>query len=124
MHFDPLDSPGPEGILPVQFFRLSGASSPEKRLLLAVLEAALLDFRKGVDARTRRARRLAHEVDAWFAADDEGWACSFLGVCHALGLDASAVRTRLARWRVEARAPQRAGLPAARPIQRPRRRSL
>jgi len=57
MHFDPLDSPGPEGILPVQFFRLSGASSPEKRLLLAVLEAALLDFRKGVDARTRRARR-------------------------------------------------------------------
>ena len=101
-----LDGPGvvPETILPEQFFRPSAALPPEKRLMLAVLGAALLDLRRSADARTPRARRLAAEADAWFTADDEGWPCSFLSICHALGLDASAVRTRLARWRMEARA--------------------
>ena len=113
MHFEPIDSPpgsldeaglGPETILPAQFFRPSAALPGEKRLMVAVLAAALLDLRRSADARTPRARRLADEVDAWFTADDEGWPCSFLSICHALGLDASAVRTRLARWRMEARA--------------------
>ena len=101
-----LDGPGvvPETILPEQFFRPSAALPSEKRLMLAVLGEALLDLRRSADARTPRGRRLADEVDAWFAADDEGWPCSFLSICHALGLDASAVRTRLARWRMEARA--------------------
>ena len=94
----------PETILPEQFFRPSAALPPEKRLMLAVLEGALLDLQRSAGARTPRARRLADEVDAWFAADDEGWPCSFLNVCQALGLDVSAVRTRAARWRTEARA--------------------
>jgi len=92
----------PEAILPEQFFRPSAALPPEKRLMLAVLEAALLDLQRSAGARTPRARRLADEVDTWFAADDEGWPCSFLNVCQALGLDVSAVRTRAARWRKEA----------------------
>ena len=92
----------PEAILPEQFFRPSAALPPEKRLMLAVLEAALLDLQRSAGARTPRARRRADEVDAWFAADDEGWPCSFLNVCQALGLDVSAVRTRAARWRTEA----------------------
>ena len=100
------DDPGvvPEAILPEQFFRPSAALPPEKRLMLAVLEGALLDLRRSADARTPRARRLADDVDAWFAADDEGWPCSFLNVCQALGLDVHAVRTRVARWRTEGRA--------------------
>ena len=100
------DGPGvvPEAILPEQFFRPSAALPAEKRLMLAVLEGALLDLQRSADARTPRARRLADEVGAWFAADDEGWPCSFLNVCQALGLDVSAVRTRAARWRTEARA--------------------
>ena len=98
------EGPGvvPETILPEQFFRPSAALPPEKRLMLAVLEGALLDLQRR--ASTPRARRLADEVDTWFAADDEGWPCSFLNVCHALGLDVCAVRTRAARWRTEARA--------------------
>src|SRR3989442_8376217 len=88
------DGPGvvPEAILPEQFFRPSAALPPEKRLMLAVLEGALLDLQRSAGVRTARARRLADEVDAWFAADDEGWPCSFLNVCQALGLDVSAVR--------------------------------
>jgi hypothetical protein len=109
MHPDPMidstlgspDGPGvvPDTILPEQFFRPSAALPPEKWLMLAVLEQALLDFRRSVGARTLRERRLADEVDTWFAADDQGWPCSFLNVCQALGLDVSAVRTRVARWR-------------------------
>src|SRR6184192_4567727 len=81
------EGPGvvPETILPEQFFRPSAALPSEKRLMLAVLGEALLDLRRSADARTPRGRRLADEVDAWFAADDEGWPCSFLSICHALG---------------------------------------
>jgi hypothetical protein len=94
----------PEIVLPEQFFGRSAASSSERRLMLAVLERAFVDLRSSRDARTRRIRRLTDEVDAWFAADDEAWPCSFLHVCHALGLDAAAIRSRLACWRVDARA--------------------
>ena len=99
-----LDGPGvvPETILSEQFFRPSAALPPEKRLMLAVLKAALLDLQRSAGARTTLARRRADEVDTWFAADDEGWPCSFLRICDALDLDASAVRTRVARWRTEA----------------------
>jgi hypothetical protein len=98
------EAPGivPETILPAQFFRPSAALLPEKRLMMAVLAGALLDLQRSAGARPPRARRRAAEVDAWFAADDEGWPCSFLNVCQALGLDVSAVRTRAARWRKEA----------------------
>jgi len=104
MGLDPMidSSLEPEIVLPEQFFRRSAASSSERRLMLAVLERALVDLRSSRKARTRRMRRLADEVDAWFAADDEAWPCSFLHICHGLGLDAAAIRSRLVRWRVDA----------------------
>jgi hypothetical protein len=68
--------------------------------MLAILEGALL--RRSANRNTPRMRRLADEVEGWFAADDDGWPCSFLSICHALGLDAAAVRSRLARWRTGA----------------------
>ena len=89
----------PESILPAQFFRRTAAASPERRLMLAVLERALLDLRSSTKGRTRRMGRLADEAAAWFAADDEAWPCSFPRICHALGLDAAAIRSRLACWR-------------------------
>jgi hypothetical protein len=108
MHFDPVidDAPGfvPETMLPEQFFRLSATLSPEKRLMLAVLEGALLDLRQGVGTGTPRAGRRGADADAWFASDDDGWPFALVNVCHALALDASAVRSRLAPWRRELRA--------------------
>jgi len=93
----------PESTLPAQFFRRAAAASSERRLMLAVLEAALLDLRSSTKRCTRRMRGLADEVDAWFAADDEAWPCSFLRICDALGLDAAAIRSRLASWRTGGR---------------------
>ena len=91
----------PETILPAQFFGRAAAASPERRLMLAVLERALLDLQSSTSRRTSRMRRLAHAVDAWFAADNEAWPFSFANICHGLGLDAAAIRSRL---RTDARA--------------------
>jgi len=98
------EAPGlePETVLPEQYFRRSAASSPERCLMVAVLEAALLDLRRSANRRTPRMRRLADEVEGWFRADDDGWPCSFLSICHALGIDAAAVRSRLPRSRTGA----------------------
>jgi hypothetical protein len=100
------EAPGlePETVLPEQFFRRSVASSPERYLMLAVLEGALLDLQRSANRNTPRMRRLADEVEGWFAADDDGWPCSFLSICYTLGIDPAAVRTRLARWRTGAQA--------------------
>jgi hypothetical protein len=100
------EAPGlePETVLPEQFFRRSAASSSERRLMSAVLDEALLDLRRSTNRRTPRMRRLADEVEGWFAADDDEWPCSFQNVCHVLGVEPAAVRSRLARWRNEAQA--------------------
>ena len=91
-------------ILPAQSFRRSGALPPERRLMMAVLRKALLDLQTHAGTGTPRARRHLAEVEAWFASDDDVWPCSFVNVCHALDLDADAVRRRLVGWRRAARA--------------------
>ena len=57
------DGPGVvlETILPEQLFRPSAALPPERRLMLAVLETALLDLRRSAGIGTPRARRLLVE---------------------------------------------------------------
>jgi hypothetical protein len=91
-------------ILPAQFFPRPGALSPERRLMMIVLARALLDLQTHAGTGTPRARRHLAEVEAWFAADDDVWPFSFVNLCHALDLDAAAVRSRLVRWRRAARA--------------------
>jgi hypothetical protein len=91
-------------ILPAQFFPRSGALPPERRLLMAVLARALLDLQTHAGTGTPRARRHLAEVEAWFASDDRVWPCSFVNLCHALDLDADAIRRRLVGWRRAARA--------------------
>jgi len=91
-------------ILPAQFFRCSGALPPERRLMMAVLARALLDLQMHAGTGTPRARRHLAEVEAWFASDDDVWPCSFVNLCHALDLDAAAMRRRLVGWLRAARA--------------------
>ena len=91
-------------ILPAQCFPGSGALPPERRLMMAVLARALLDLQTHAGTGTPRARRHLAEVEAWFASDDHVWPCSFVNLCHALDLDAAAVRRRLVGWRRAARA--------------------
>jgi hypothetical protein len=72
-------------------------SSPEKRLLLAVLGEAITAFTHSAGARNRAGKRRFAEVAAWFASDATDSLFTFVGICDTLGLDASYLRSGLRR---------------------------
>ena len=72
---------------------------PEYGLLWAVLENGLGDYMKYAIAPGRRGKRLFREAEAWIMEDDPTWLCSFVSICHVLGIDPDYLRTGLERWR-------------------------
>jgi hypothetical protein len=72
---------------------------PECRLLWAVMENAVEAYMKHVAATGRRGRRLFREAEEWIMRDDPTWLCSFVSICHVLGLDPDYVRSGITRWR-------------------------
>ena len=71
----------------------------EKRLMLAVLEAAVSDFQKYATASSGRGRRLFADAEAWFAWPASDEALDFESICHALDFDPAFIRDGLRRWR-------------------------
>lgn len=67
---------------------------PVKRLMLAVLDRAVNDFRTYAVVPTGRGRRLFAEVEAWFRSSTDG-ALDFETVCQATGLDPDFIRSGL-----------------------------
>ena len=72
---------------------------PEKRLLLAVLEDAIVCFQKYFHARDAKQRRLYEEVVSWIFAGGDDRAFSFENICETWGLDADYLRMGLLNWR-------------------------
>ena len=70
----------------------------EKRLMLAVLERAVDDFRTYANIPTARGRWLFMEVVAWFDSTETG-PFDFEGICQATELDPDFIRKGLHRWR-------------------------
>ena len=90
-----------EVVTPEQFFppaeRSRIAWTPERRLLLAILEDAVaLFFRYRTDPSTR-GKRLFRETQAWFASTDRTSLAAFESVCDHLNLDADYIRGGLRR---------------------------
>ena len=85
----------PEVILPVQFFAPRCTELPEKRLMLAVLEDAVLTLRRHVGDRRARAQRLVREVEQWMEARNRDWLFSFENICAALNFNPSVMRRGL-----------------------------
>jgi hypothetical protein len=106
--------PEPDIILPSQFLPRTIAT-PEKRLLLAVLEEAIGTFQRYATATDRNSRALFADVEAWFASEDTAWLYSFIGICDAVGIDATYVRSGLGRWLGTHRTPS---LATAQPLYR------
>jgi hypothetical protein len=94
----------PDVILPIQFLPQSIAT-PEKRLLLAVLEEAIGTYQRYFRTRDRRHRLVFDDVEAWFASNDAVWLYSFVAICDAIELDATYVRSGLGAWAATHRAP-------------------
>jgi hypothetical protein len=89
----------PETVLPLQLFaQVRGLWQPEKRLMLAVLENALLPLLRNPARRHGQMverRPLTAEVKAWIASEAREWPFSFVNICDVLGLDEGALRTAL-----------------------------
>ncbi len=85
--------------------------SPEKRLLIAVLDDAVQLFLAGI--RPRRFGDLRHfkEVGDWIMASGGDELFSFDTICNLLGLDPAYLRSGLEKLKTEARTQQRSCRP-------------
>lgn len=89
-------------IVPSQYFdrvRSEDSSQPEKRLMLAVMENAIVTFQKSIYAATRRQRRLLKETEEWIHSLDTSWPFSFENICASLDIEANYLRNGLAQWK-------------------------
>jgi hypothetical protein len=90
-----------DAVLPEQFFgppRGTVETQSEVALMRAVLDDAIHCYQQQFTTKTRHARRLAREAEAWFFDNDERWPFSFVNVCRTLGFDPAYVRRGLRRW--------------------------
>jgi hypothetical protein len=91
-------------MLPVQYLRKPGERrmEPQKRLMLAVLQAVVDDcrgsayrhaagFPRGFD------RRAYQQAQDYVASTDRTWPFSFENLCEAVGLDAGSLRNELTK---------------------------
>jgi len=76
-------------------FRRSSAPTPERLLMLAVLENAVMCYRRYARARDAHGRRRFEEARDWFASCDRSLLFSFESICDALDIHASYVRRNL-----------------------------
>ena len=75
--------------------RRSEHPEPENALLAAILEDAVQEYRKYVQADDPKSKTRFNEVDEWFNRRDKEWIFSFDNVCELLGLDPEYIRRRL-----------------------------
>ncbi len=93
---------GVDSILGGEAERPEITASPRNRLMLAVLEEALVTFQRGLNAHRAEQRRSFHEVDRWVASRDTDWPFSFENICTTLQIDPDYVRRGLKRLKAEA----------------------
>jgi hypothetical protein len=68
---------------------------PEKLLMLAVLEDAVMYIEKSGSPPKGQGSRQLRETIEWIAMDDNDWLFSFNNICDALGFDATSLRLAL-----------------------------
>jgi len=101
---------GPELILPVQYASArhsDGRCEGERRLMLAVLEDAVVTLKIHMRAPSVHSRRIVAEIENWLASGSRAHTFAFGTICDILGFDVKAVRQAVKEWtRVERRDPR------------------
>jgi hypothetical protein len=87
---------------------------PEKVLMLALLEDAIVCFQDNFGTTCKRKRVLFEDAERWILDDDTSYIFSFENICDALGFDANYLREGLMRWK-------KASVGQAQPKEQPRR---
>jgi hypothetical protein len=89
----------PDTMAPTQYFdRLRGgleAQSGERRLMIAILEDAVLAYLKHAGDPRKVQQELFREAEAWVESDDRSWIFAFASICEHLGLEPSQLRRGL-----------------------------
>ena len=91
----------PDTLLSAQYFdtlRRKTRLEPEKRLLLAVLEDAIISFQDNLFSQRSKNQRLFDEAEQWITTPGGEWMFSFDNVCESLGFNPEYVRRGLLRW--------------------------
>jgi len=73
--------------------------NPERLLMLAVLEDAIVCFQDNIGATCQRKRALYRDAEQWILDTDSSYLFSFNSVCDMLDYEASYLRQGLTRWR-------------------------
>jgi hypothetical protein len=88
-------------------------ANPRNRLMLAVLEEALVTFQRGLESAHAEQRRMFYEVDRWIASRDTEWPFSFENICGCLQIDPDYIRSGLHRMKRDALSGRRRERPAS-----------
>ncbi len=92
----------PDPLLPVQYFQTlqnKALLEPERRLMAAVLEDAILCYRRYMAARDTKKKNIFREAEDWIFDNKSDWFFSFDSVCEVLDLNPESVRQELLRWK-------------------------
>ena len=82
----------------------SGPISPERDLMVAILDEALNDYQRCFRAREKKGRKRFADARAWILKTDSQWIFSFINCCEVLGIDPGYLRRGLLRWKRRKRA--------------------
>jgi hypothetical protein len=85
-------------VLPAQYqetFQRTTHLEPEKTLMLAVLEDAILCFQRYAGARNGKTRRLFRDAEDWILEKESKWFFSFDQICLSLGFEPGYIRLGL-----------------------------
>jgi|SRR5687767_4915471 len=92
----------PDILIEAQFessYRRRFHLDPERVLMLAVLQDAVVCFQEHVSAKCKRKQSLHREAEEWISNTDRSYLFSFENVCESLGFDAHYMRDGLLRWK-------------------------
>ena len=93
----------PDTLLPAQFYREARGeveSTPERRLIIAILGDAFECYRKWAKRGASRPEFI--DAERWILQKDWEWPFSFNNVCSFLDLDPAYVRKGAVRWKEQA----------------------
>jgi hypothetical protein len=91
----------PDSLAPVQFadtMQRSVPLEPEKRLMLAVLEDAVMCFQDNLFTRDKKKRQLFMEVEQWLFEEQSDRLFAFETLCQTLNLNPHYFRRGLRLW--------------------------
>ena len=92
----------PDILIPAQYlstYQRRFHLDPERVLMLAVLQDAIVCFQEHLTASCKRKRTLYLDAEAWLFDGDTSYLFSFENICEALGFEAAYLKQGLMRWK-------------------------